>query len=194
MVEFSIHDWLKTSCRDGLQVQVLLRVIYACVVQLEDTADLGSVALWYEGSRPFAGNMLQWCKWKTRLAKAQMPYGMRVRFSPEAKICSGGAIGRRSCLKNSFRKNCEFESHPEHHRILAQLELERPTSNRQVIGSNPICPTRVCNSVVECTAHNRVGGGSIPSIPILLPVVQLVECVIWGHEVAGSNPARQNLS
>ena len=85
-------------------------------------------------------NMLQWCKWKTRLAKDQMPYGMRVRFSPEAKLSSGGAIGRRSCLKNSFRKNCEFESHPEHHRILAQLELEQPTSNRQVIGSNPICP------------------------------------------------------
>ena len=84
MVEVRIHDWLKTSCRNGLQVQVLLRVIYACVVQLEDTADLGSVALWHEGSRPFAGNMLQWCKWKTRLAKAQMPYGMRVRFSPEA--------------------------------------------------------------------------------------------------------------
>ena len=76
----------------------------------------------------------------TRLAKDQMPYGMRVRFSPEAKLSSGGAIGRRSCLKNSFRKNCEFESHPEHHRILAQLELEQPTSNRQVIGSNPICP------------------------------------------------------
>ena len=55
MVEFRIHDWLKTSYRNGLQVQVLLRVIYACVVQLEDTTDLGSVALWYEGSRPFAG-------------------------------------------------------------------------------------------------------------------------------------------
>ena len=39
--------------------------------------------------------------------------------------------------------------------------------HRQVIGSNPICPKRVCNSVAECTAHNRVGGGSIPSIPIL---------------------------
>ena len=110
--------------------------------------------------------MLQWCKWKTHLAKAQMPYGMRVRVSPEAKFCSGGAIGRRSCLKNSIRKKCEFESHPEHHRILAQLELEQPTSNRQVIGSNPICPKRVCNSVAECTAHNRVGGGPIPSIPI----------------------------
>ena len=55
MVEFRIHDWLKTSYRNGLQVQVLLRVIYACVVQLEDTTDLGSAALWYEGSRPFAG-------------------------------------------------------------------------------------------------------------------------------------------
>ena len=56
MVEFRIHDWLKISCRNGLQVQVLLRVIYACVVQMEDTTDLGSVALWYEGSNPFAGN------------------------------------------------------------------------------------------------------------------------------------------
>ncbi len=53
--EIRKHDWLKTSCRNGLPVQIRLGVIYACVVQLEDTADLGSVALWYEGSRPFAG-------------------------------------------------------------------------------------------------------------------------------------------
>ena len=55
MVEVRIHDWFKPSCRNGLQVQVLLRVIYACVVQLEDTTDLGSVAIRYGGSSPLGG-------------------------------------------------------------------------------------------------------------------------------------------
>ena len=49
-----------------------------------DTADLGSVAIWYEGSSPFAGRiMVQWCNWETRQIKVLMPHGMRVRFSPE---------------------------------------------------------------------------------------------------------------
>ena len=55
MVEFRIHDWLKTSCRKGLQVQVLLGVRLCLRGAMGDTADLGSVAIWYEGSSPFAG-------------------------------------------------------------------------------------------------------------------------------------------
>ena len=58
MVEFRIHDWLKTSCRNGLQVQVLLRVRLCLRGAMGDTADLGSVAIWYEGSSPFAGNYI----------------------------------------------------------------------------------------------------------------------------------------
>ena len=27
--------------------------------------------------------MVQWCNWETRQIKVLMPYGMRVRFSPE---------------------------------------------------------------------------------------------------------------
>ena len=116
---------------------------------------------------------------------------MKVQILSQTKLGSGGAIGRRSCLKNSFRKNCEFESHPEHHRILAQLELEQPTSNRQVIGSNPICPKWVCNSVVECTAHNRVGGGSIPSIPIFRSVIGSTKA--FGAFSFGSNPDERRI-
>ena len=84
MVEFRIHDWLKTSCRKGLQVQVLLIVRLCLRGAMGDTADLGSVAIWYEGSSPFAGKiMVQWCNWETRQIKVLMPRGMRVRFSPE---------------------------------------------------------------------------------------------------------------
>ena len=54
-----------------------------------DTADLGSVAIWYEGSSPFAGKiMVQWCNWETRQIKVLMPIGMRVRFSPEPSFVS----------------------------------------------------------------------------------------------------------
>ena len=32
--------------------------------------------------------MVQWCNWETRQIKVLMPYGMRVRFSPEPDYVS----------------------------------------------------------------------------------------------------------
>ncbi len=54
------------------------------MVKLGNTTGLRPVAIWYEGSSPFAGRiMVQWCNWETRQIKVLMPHGMRVRFSPE---------------------------------------------------------------------------------------------------------------
>ena len=83
MVEVRIHDWLKTSCRNGLQVQVLLRVIYACVVQMVGSDGFSRQNAPVEHFERVSEQLC--CEGgTTRLAKAQMPYGMRVRFSPEA--------------------------------------------------------------------------------------------------------------
>ena len=37
---------------------------------------------------PFHALMVQWCNWETRQIKVLMPYGMRVRFSPEPEYVS----------------------------------------------------------------------------------------------------------
>ena len=151
MVEFRIHDWFKPSCLDGLRVQVPLRVKKLCSSgAMGDTADLGSVALWYVGSSPTLSIMLLWWNGIHVWLRTRCPRELWVRVSSEVLFCSVGETGKRCCLKSSFRKDSEFDSQTEHHRILAQLELEQATSNRQVIGSSPICPRFwVCNSMVR---------------------------------------------
>ena len=110
MVEFRIHDWFKPSCLDGLRVQVPLRVKKLCSSgAMGDTADLGSVALWYVGSSPtlsimpkwwngihsrlrscrlywiessslsFGIFLYKWRNWDTRLSQTQFSFEIRVQ-------------------------------------------------------------------------------------------------------------------
>ena len=68
-----------------------------------DTADLGSVAVWYEGSSPFAGNFLvQWCNWKTRQVEVLMPKGLAVR------VCSEPNFVQVAKLENAVASKAAF--------------------------------------------------------------------------------------
>ena len=112
--------------------------------------------------------MVLWWNWNTRQVKVLVPKGLRVRVSSEL---------------NTYKwRNWDTR--------LPQKQLSFGN-----MGSSPILYiTGKQLSWLEHPAHIRKVCGSNPHLPIFLPVVQLVECVIWGHEVAGSNPAWQNLS
>ena len=77
------RSWRATVAKPARR-EVLLRVNKCLRGAMGDTADLGSVAIWYEGSSPFAGKiMVQWCNWETRQVEVLMPKGLAVRLCSE---------------------------------------------------------------------------------------------------------------